>query len=199
MLPPAPSVLYTINACSINPLPNPAFPCSPVLDASQAGYPKWLRETYYHDFDPRAGIAWRPFGNDKTVFRAGFGLFTVPSLGWEAYMMTGVAVTNAPFYVNSFVNGQPLFRLPADRLRQRRPDSALVGSFNVFEARIDITKIPQSAQWNVTIERQFLSSLDCARQLHRRKHLSPANERGSRINVMRLPTDPASYPIPSTT
>ena len=65
--------------------------------ASQAGFPKWLRYTDYHDFDPRAGIAWRPFGNDKTVFRAGLGLFTVPSLGWEAYMMTGVAVTAHPF------------------------------------------------------------------------------------------------------
>ncbi len=158
VLPPAASVLYTLNACSLNPLPNPAFPCTPILDASQAGFPKWLRYTDYHDFDPRVGIAWRPFGNDKTVFRAGWGLFTVPSLGWEAYMMTGVAVTDAPFYVNSFNNGQPLFRLPAAGYGNGGLTPAVVGSFNVFEAQDEHYRDPQSAQWNVTIERQFLNS-----------------------------------------
>lgn len=157
-LPPAPGVLYTINACSINPLPNPALPCSPVQTASQAGYPQWLRATYYHDFDPRAGIAWRPFGNDKTVFRAGFGLFTVPSLGWEAYMMTGVAATNTPFFVNSFNNGQPLFTLPQTGYGNGGLTPALVGSFNLFEGQDRYYKDPQSAQWNVTIERQLWST-----------------------------------------
>jgi hypothetical protein len=157
-LPPAPGVLYSINACSISPLPNPALPCSPVQDATQAGYPQWLRYTYYHDFDPRAGIAWRPFGNDKTVFRAGVGLYTVPSLGWEAYMMTGVAATDAPFYVNSFSNGQPLFRLPAAGYGNGGLTPAVVGSFNVFEGQDEHYKDPQSAQWNVTIERQLWST-----------------------------------------
>jgi len=158
VLPPAPSVLYTLNACSLNPLPNPAFPCTPVQTASQAGFPTWLRYTDYHDFDPRVGIAWRPFGNDKTVFRAGWGLFTVPSLGWEAYMMTGVAVTDAPFYVNSFNNGQPLFRLPATGYGNGGLTPAVVGSFNVFEAQDEHYRDPQSAQWNVSIEREFLNS-----------------------------------------
>jgi hypothetical protein len=158
VLPPAASVLYTVNACSLNPLPNPAFPCTPVQDASQAGFPTWLRYTDYHDFDPRVGIAWRPFGNDKTVFRAGWGLFTVPSLGWEAYMMTGVAVTDAPFYVNSFNNGHALFTLPAAGYGNGGLTPAVVGSFNVFEAQDEHYRDPQSAQWNVTIERQFLSS-----------------------------------------
>jgi len=158
VLPPAPSVLYTLNACSLNPLPNPAFPCTPVLDASQAHLPTWLRYTDYHDFDPRAGIAWRPFGNDKTVFRAGFGLYTVPSLGWEAYMMTGVAVTDAPFYVNSLTNGAPLFRLPATGYGNGGLTPAVVGSFNVFEAQDIHYRDPQSAQWNVTIERELFKT-----------------------------------------
>ena len=158
VLPPAPSVLYTLNACSLNPLPNPAFPCTPVQTASQAGFPTWLRYTDYHDFDPRVGVAWRPFGNDKTVFRAGWGLFTVPSLGWEAYMMTGVAVTDAPFYVNSFNNGQPLFRLPATGYGNGGLTPAVVGSFNVFEAQDEHYRDPQAAQWNISIEREFLNA-----------------------------------------
>ncbi len=155
VLPPAASVLYTLNACSLKPLPNPAYPCTPVEDASQAGLPTWLRYTDYHDFDPRAGVAWRPFGNDKTVFRAGFGIFTVPSLGWEAYMMTGVAVTDAPFYVNSITNGVPLFKLPAAGYGNGGLTPAVVGSFNVFEAQDIHYRDPASAQWNVTIEREL--------------------------------------------
>ena len=160
VLPPAASVLYAVNSCSLNPLPNPAFPCTPVLDATQAGFPKWLRYTDYHDFDPRIGIAWRPFGNDKTVFRAGWGLFTVPSLGWEAYMMTGVAVTAAPFYVNSFntATNSALFTLPQTGYGNGGLTPAIVGSQNIFEAQDEHYKDPQSAQWNITIERQFLNT-----------------------------------------
>jgi hypothetical protein len=158
VLPPAPLFLYTINACSISPLPNPALPCSPVEDASQAGYPTWLRYTDYHDFDPRAGIAWRPFGNDKTVFRAGLGLYTIPNLGWDAYMMTGVAVTAGPNFVNGFTNGQPLYRLPATGFGNGGEVPALVGTAFIAEAQDKHFKDGTSAQWNVTIERQFLNT-----------------------------------------
>jgi Carboxypeptidase regulatory-like domain len=157
VLPPPPSLLYTINACSISPLPNPTLPCTPVQTATQAGFPQWLRTTYWKDFDPRAGIAWRPFGNDKTVFRAGLGIFTVPSLGWEAYMMTGVAYVNAPLYTNQLVNGQPLFRLPQAGYGNGLTPS-VVGTFNVTEGQDEHYRDPQSAQWNVSIEREFLNA-----------------------------------------
>ena len=157
-LPPSPLVLYAINACSINPLPNPAFPCSPVEDASQAGYPKWLRYTDFHDFDPRAGIAWRPFGDDKTVFRAGLGLYTIPNLGWDAYMMTGVAVTAGPLYVNAFNNGQALYTLPATGFPGGATNPSVVGTQSITEVQDEHYKDGTSAQWNVTIERQFWNS-----------------------------------------
>ena len=89
------------------------------------------------------------------MFRAGFGIFTVPSLGWEAYMMTGVAVTDAPFYVNSITNGVPLFKLPAAGYGNGGLTPAVVGSFNVFEAQDIHYRDPASAQWNVTIEREL--------------------------------------------
>jgi hypothetical protein len=154
-LPPSPLFLYTINACSISPLPNPALPCSPVEDASQAGFPTWLRYTDYHDFDPRAGIAWRPFGNDKTVFRAGLGLYTIPNLGWDAYMMTGVAVTAGPLYVNSITNGKPLYQFPATGFGSGGEVPGLVGTAYIAETQNEHYKDGTSAQWNVTIERDL--------------------------------------------
>ncbi len=151
-LPPAPSVLYSINECPgvVN-----TVPCSPVLTASQAGLPQGLRYTYYKDFDPRIGIAWRPFNNDSTVFRAGFGIFTVPTLGGVAYQMAGTGATNSPTYVNALVNGQPLFQLPSVAYGNGGLVPSDVGTYTFDVAQQINYRDPQSAQWNVTIEHQL--------------------------------------------
>jgi hypothetical protein len=157
-IPAAPSVLYSINACSLNPLPNPALPCSPVETASQAGLGQGLRQTYWKDFDPRIGIAWRPFNDDKTVLRAGIGIFTVPQLGGVAYQMTGTAATNSPTYTNAMVNGQPLFTLPSMAYGNGGLVPSLVGTYTFDVAQQTNFRDPQSAQWNVTVERQLGSA-----------------------------------------
>ena len=56
--PPAPAFLVGINVC---PGLIPAIPCTKILTASQAGLPDTLRKTYYGNWDPRLGFAWRPF------------------------------------------------------------------------------------------------------------------------------------------
>ena len=40
-----------------------------------------VREFYKRNFQPRIGFAYRPFGNDRTVVRGGFGIFTMTNLG----------------------------------------------------------------------------------------------------------------------
>jgi len=162
-LPAAPSVLYSINACTISPLPNPAYPCSPFETATQAGLGQGLRDTYWKDFDPRVAIAYRPFGNEKTVFRAGFGIFTVPQLGGVAYQMTGTAATNSPTYANTPASavkaGQPLlFTLPVVAYGNGGLVPSLVGTYTFDVAQQINFRDPQSAQWNISIERQFGSA-----------------------------------------
>jgi hypothetical protein len=52
-------------------------PCAPVEYASTLGLGPGLRQVYKMNFQPRVGFAYRPFGNNKTVVRGGFGIFTM--------------------------------------------------------------------------------------------------------------------------
>lgn len=152
LLPPAAQVLYQINAC---PGVVATLPCSPVQTASQAGLPQGLRYTYYRDFDPRISLAWRPFSNNKTVFRTGFGLYTVPQLGGVAYQMTGLASTPSLSYVNGIVNGKPLFQLPSVAYGNGGLSPDIIGTYEYYVAQQIHYRDPQAAQWNVTLEHQF--------------------------------------------
>src|SRR6202011_4945631 len=43
--------------------------------ASQYGLPAALACTNYDNLAPRLGLAWRPFGDNRTVLRSGYGVF----------------------------------------------------------------------------------------------------------------------------
>jgi len=81
--------LESINAC---PGVNPALPCAPVERASQLGLGSGVREFYKGNYQPRISVAYRPFKDNKTVFRAGFGIFTMTSLGQLSFNTTNIAV-----------------------------------------------------------------------------------------------------------
>ena len=86
-------VLESFNGCSL-PNKNTALTCTNVVAASKAGLPQGLRQTPVHDFDPRVSLAYRPFNNDKTVIRAGFGLFTATTLGPMSFNNAGVGLSD---------------------------------------------------------------------------------------------------------
>src|SRR5262249_27105595 len=55
-------------------------------------------QTDYGNFQPRFSLAWRPFGNNKTVLRGAIGLYTVVASGqtWGFSANTASSI----FYVN---------------------------------------------------------------------------------------------------
>jgi len=143
------AVLESYNGC---PLPNKltSIPCTPVESASKAGLPQGLRHTPLHDFDPRVSIAYRPFGNGKTVIRSGFGLFTMTTLGPLSFNNAGVGLSDLLSFTNSVTNGTPAFQFPQTSI----PGLVALGGGSFEEGNNIYLKDATSAQWNLTVERQ---------------------------------------------
>jgi hypothetical protein len=159
--------LQSFNACNAAPpgfsapadagyTASTSIPCTSVVSNSQEGLAKGLRQTYLRNFDPRLSIAWRPFNNDKTVFRAGFGIFTVTALG----QLQNNNESNPQASVYTYTNksaGLPQFQFP-----QVAPASvagkAQVGGGEIEQATDPRYRDAQSAQWNVTIEQAITSN-----------------------------------------
>jgi outer membrane receptor protein involved in Fe transport len=93
---PVQGFLESINACAgpYNPygVANPALPCGPVESARSRGLGPGVRQFYKRNFQPRVGFAYRPFGNDETVIRGGFGIFTMTNLGQLSFNTTNISV-----------------------------------------------------------------------------------------------------------
>ena len=164
--------LISFNACQLSSR-NPSLACSNVLTASQDHLSQSLRNTYWRDYDPRIGIAFRPFRNTKTVFRAGFGVFTQTPLGQLAYDFLGIPL-GAPYtYINQAGAGTPpLFTFPATSPTNT---SAQYGGTGFYDGMSPNFRDPQTVQWNVTIERQL--SLRSGRAHHVRGNELLSHER----------------------
>jgi Carboxypeptidase regulatory-like domain len=160
--------LQSFNACNAAPpgfsapadagyAPSPSLPCTAVVSNTQEGLATGLRQTYLRNFDPRLSFAWRPFNNDKTVFRAGFGIFTVTALGQIQNNNESNPQASVYTYTNKNAAGVPSFQFP-----QVAPPSvaghAQVGGGTIEQATDPRYRDAQSAQWNVTLERELTSN-----------------------------------------
>jgi len=163
---PVPAFLQSFNACNAAPpgfsapadagyAPSASLPCTAVVSNGQEGLAEGLRQLYLGNFDPRVSLAYRPFNDNKTVFRAGFGIYTVTNLGQLQNNNESNPEASVHTYVNSIgPNGVPLIQFPntiaASQLVQ-------IGGGTIEQATDPHYRDPQTAQWNVTVERQVTS------------------------------------------
>jgi hypothetical protein len=113
----------------------------------------FFRNPTLRNFEPRVGLAWSPFASNKTIVRAGFGLFDVLPLPYE---FTLTIPNAAPFAAQIFA-GSPL---PAG--------SFPVGAYDQFSASSRVSRASFTEhdpkrnyvmQWNANLERELASGL----------------------------------------
>jgi hypothetical protein len=149
-LAPAPGFLSSINAC---PGTDSALPCAKIVTASQVGLGEGLRKTYWRNLDPRFSLAYRPFGNNKTVLRGGIGVFTMTTLGPLAYALTGIHTADTRTFVNSLGPNGFLYVLPQAFAGGANAPAPGTGEF-IVATQLDY-RDPSSVQWNLTVEREL--------------------------------------------
>ena len=160
---PVPAFLQSFNACNAAPpgfsapadagyAPLASMPCTAVVSNGQEGLPPGLRQTYMRNFDPRISLAYRPFNDNKTVFRAGFGIFTVINLGQLQNNNESNPQASVHTYQNSVTNDVPLFQFPSTIAPSQLVQ---IGGGSIQQATDPRYRDPQSAQWNVTVEREL--------------------------------------------
>jgi len=91
-----PDGVNNTNSATVN-----GAPCMPVLTNSEAGFPAGLKKYPHLRFLPRFGFAYRPFHDDKTVVRGGFGLYQDNLLGNSFYSLTGTLQASTIQYTNT--------------------------------------------------------------------------------------------------
>jgi hypothetical protein len=146
----------SFNACNLG---YTALPCTNYITASQAHMSQGLRRTFFGNVQPRVSFAYRPFGDTRTVVRAGFGVFTMTNLGPLSFNNSGNPTSNLHTYTNSLVtdaNGtHPLIQFP----NTAPPSVAVQYGGGSLDQGVDPNyRDPQANQWNLTIERQLSQS-----------------------------------------
>ena len=152
--------LDSFNGCPIgqssgNPSANGAA-CTPVLSNSQAGLPSGLRNVPTRRFMPRFGVAYRPFGNDQTVIRGGFGMYDITLLGRNFYSLTGTLQSYTVAFPNLQTPAGPAFSWPS--IGAGTGINSNTASFGqaYFGTANDINwKDPYSEQYSLSIDREI--------------------------------------------
>ena len=120
----------------------------PTLDSGtpHLGDPYFANPTL-HNFEPRVGFAWDPFGDGKTAVRGGFGMFDVLPMLYTTVTLNG---RGAPFYELASSTKLPQGSFPGGAL-------PFIGSGSGFEYGF-VEHNPKRnyvMQWNLNVQREF--------------------------------------------
>jgi hypothetical protein len=138
---------------------NPLWPSNiPLVTADQAQFPAKLRRINRLNLAPRLGLAWRPAG-DKTVLRAGFGVYRTGVSFDSLTPFTEGPYSLAQTFLNQYDARTQSFLFQFPRVTPATQSSVPVaapGSISFGAINPDASRIPYTAQWSFTVDRQVL-------------------------------------------
>ena len=128
---------------------------TPTLTAAEAGVPAAIRYTDHTDLGPRLGFAWRPYGNDKTVLRGGWGRFLETPLGFSLVSGWAVSASYVGYFGQAYesdgVTPQESFTNPFPS----QASGSATGTTSFYYAFPIHYKDPSVEQWNLTLEQDL--------------------------------------------
>jgi len=161
---------------------------TPILTAAQAGIPQSLRYTDRTDWGPRLGFAWRPYGNDKTVVRGGWGRFIETPLGFSLVAGWAVHASYVATYNQGFESDgiTPLLSFTNPFNTAAGSSTGTAGFYYAFPIHY---KDPSVQQWNLTLEQDLGHSVGM--------RLSYTGSHGENLETMedlnQVPANPYGY------
>ena len=121
-----------------------------IVTAQQAGQPNDLQEIDHKQFAPRVGFAYRPFNNNRTVVRAGYGIFYVLQRGNPS---VSTPIINLPFILDeSKNNSTPVPTLTTVNFFDA-PFGFGTGYLNTFDTKL---RSPYQQEWNLAVQHELL-------------------------------------------
>jgi Carboxypeptidase regulatory-like domain/TonB dependent receptor-like, beta-barrel len=124
-----------------------------IVTAREVGQPNDLQEIDHKQFSPRVGFAYRPFNNNRTVVRAGYGIFYVLQRGNPA---VSTPIINLPFILDEFKNNST--PVPAFTTASLFDAPFVFGTalINTFDTKL---RSPYQQEWNLAVQHELLPSL----------------------------------------
>jgi Carboxypeptidase regulatory-like domain/TonB dependent receptor len=151
--------LESADVCGYGPSSTPNAACTPIETNVQAGLPAGLRNSPKDRILPRVGLAWRPFGNDKTSIRSGFGVYNTTLAGSSYFSMTGALqqVQSTIYNLNPPNYYPSLYTWP-----NIAPPGGLATNYGSaqFNAGNELNwKDPYSMQWSLSVDHQWMGEI----------------------------------------